>query len=109
MDSFFLCFSSSVVVVDFIGTVKSKAFELFVSSATIFIVVISLCLYIGLLQSVQFSFPFFSFFFALFLILILIFKPIIFSTFIPLFAFPTALFPLKLIFNVYKSFLSTYT
>ena len=44
----------------------------------------------------------FSFFFLLFLILI--FKSsIIFSTFIPLFAFPIVLFPFQLIFNVYKS------
>ena len=36
------------------------------------------------------------------------FKPIIiFSTFSPLFAFPTVLFPFKLIFNIYKYSLST--
>ena len=49
----------------------------------------------------------FHFFLSL-LFLILIFKPIIiFSTFIPLFAFATVLFPLQLIFNIYKSSLST--
>ena len=39
----------------------------------------------------------------------LIFKPIIifFYYFIPLFAFPTFIFPLQLIFNVYKYSLST--
>ena len=41
----------SIVVVDFIGTMKSnKAFELFFSSVTFVIVVINLCLYIELLQ-----------------------------------------------------------
>ena len=39
-----------------------------------------------------------------FFFLILLFQPIIiFSTFIPLFDFPTVLFPLQLLFNVYKS------
>ena len=57
----------------------------------------------GFCSSVEFSL-FFSFLFFL----ILIFKPIIiFSTFIPFFAFPSALLPLPLIFNVYKSSLST--
>ena len=46
-----------------------------------------------------FSFHFLKFYF---------FKPIIiFSTFIPLFAFPTIPFPLQLIFNVFKSSSST--
>ena len=45
------------------------------------------------------SFP--LFFFSLFLILTFI-PIIIFSTFIPLFAFITVIFPLQLIFNVYK-------
>ena len=49
------------------------------------------------------------FFFSLFKILIKIFFKTYyyFSTFIPLFAFPTVLFPLLLIFNIYKSSLST--
>jgi len=65
-----------------------------------FTAIINLCLYIGLLQFCGvFLFFFFSF---------KIFKPIIiFSTFIPLFAFPIILSPLQLIYNVYKPFLST--
>ena len=59
---------------------------------TFFIVVINLCLYTGLLQ--------FCAVFLFFLVLTLIFKPIIiFSTFIPLFAFPTVLFPLLLLLS----------
>jgi len=57
-------------------------------------------------SSVEFFFSFFFlssshlFFFSQFYF----FKPInIFSTFIPLFAFPNVLFPLQLIFNAYKS------
>ena len=62
---------------------------------------------LGFCSSVEFSF-FFLFFFLLpfffLFFIIFIFKPIIFfSTFTPLFAFPTVLFPLPLIFNVYKS------
>ena len=50
---------------------------------------------LGFHSSVEFSFFSFSNF---------NFKPtIMFSTFIPLFAFPTVLFPLQLMFNVYKS------
>ena len=72
---------------------------------TLFIV-INLCLYVGLLQFWAFSLFFFSFFPLPFFFNF--FKPIIiFSTFIPLFAFPTALFPLQLIFNVYKVSLFT--
>ena len=57
---------------------------------------------LGFCSSVEFSF-----FLSFSLFFFLIFKPIIiFSTFIPLFAFPTVLFPLQLIFNVYKSSLS---
>ena len=81
-----------------------------VYSVTLSIVVINLCLYIGLLQfSGVFPFfslfPFFCFFPFLFynLHFLVFFKPDIFSIFIPLFAFPTVLFPLQLIFNVYKS------
>jgi len=54
-------------------------------------------------------FPFFlssSFFFP-FLFFNFLKLVIIFSTFIPLFAFPTVLYPLQLIFNTYKSSLST--
>ena len=48
------------------------------------------------------SFSFFYFIF--FIILLLIFQTYyIFSTFIPLFAFPTVLFPWESICNVYKS------
>ena len=55
---------------------------------------------LGFCSSLEISFFFFF--------LILIFKSIIiFSTFIPLFVFPTVLSPLQLIFNVYKSSLST--
>ena len=79
---------------------------IYVYSVTLFIVVINLCLYIGLLQFWRvflflFSFLFFNF-------NLKIFKPIIiFSTFIPLFAFPTVLFPLQLIFIVCKFSLSS--
>ena len=54
-------------------------------------------------------FPLFYFFFCFFsflCVIILIFNFLtyyILSAFIPLFAFPTVLFPLQLIFNVYKS------
>ena len=69
----------------------------------------------GFCSSVEFSFfsPLFTFFFFTFLIfspffIILTFKTYyIFSTFTPLFIFPTVLFPLQLIFNGYKSSLST--
>ena len=78
---------------------KFKILSFFSPSVTFFIVVINLCLYVELLQFCE---VFLFFLFSLFLILI--FKPIIiFSTLIPLFAFPTVLFPLQLIFNVYKS------
>ena len=51
------------------------------------------------------SVDFYSFFFSFFNFN---FKPIIiYSTFITLFDFPTFLFPLQLIFNIYKSSLST--
>ena len=54
--------------------------------------------------AVLWSFPLISSSFAL----ILNFKAYYyFSTFIPSFAFPTVLFPFQLIFNVYKSSLST--
>ena len=56
----------------------------------------------GFCSSVEYS--------LLSLFLILIFKFLayyIFPTFTPLFAFPTALFPLQLNFNVYKSSSST--
>jgi len=77
--------------------IKLLSFFLFPQSHFFFIVVINLCLYIGLLQFCGVSFSF-----------LLIFKPIIiFSTFIPLFALLTVLLPLQLIFNVYKSYLST--
>ena len=99
----FFLFSPSVVVVDFIGTMRSNyVFELFFPLSHIFN-----CWYKPLplcwASVVLCNFPFFlSSFFFLFSFLILIFlKPIIiFSTFIPLFAFPTVLFPLQLIFNV---------
>ena len=55
---------------------------------------------LGFCSSVEFAFYLF-FLFSFFNLKI--FKPIInFSTFIPLFAFPNILFPLQLIFNVYK-------
>ena len=61
---------------------------------------------LGFCSSVEFSL-FFNLFFVLFYFYFnfKLFKEpiIIFSTFIPLFAFPTLLFPLQLIFNVYKS------
>ena len=84
-----------------------------VYSVTLSIVVINLCLYIGLCSSVEFSFfsllfPFLFCFFLFFLFYIFnFFNLLYFSTFIPLFAFPIVLFPLKLIFNVSKSSLST--
>ena len=84
-----------------------------VYSVTIFTVAINLCLYIGPLQFCGiflfflFSF-FFSFFPSFFIILIKHFLNLFyFSTIIALFAFPTALFPLQLIFNVYESASST--
>jgi len=52
---------------------------------------------LGFCSSVEFFFSFFKIFYTYYY----------FSTFIPLFAFPTILFPLQLIFNVYKSSLST--
>ena len=80
-------------------------------SVTVFIVAINLCIYIGLLQfcGVFLFFPLFFLlpFFSSFLYF-KCFKPyFIFSTFISLFAFPTVLFPLQLIFDVYKSSSST--
>ena len=99
----FVCFSPSVVVVDFIGIMKSNyIFELFFFSTVTFFVVINLCLYVGLLQFCGVSLFFLSFFNFTILNLLLFF-----FTFIPLFAFPTILFPLQLIFNVYKSSLFT--
>ena len=95
--------TTSVVVVYFIGTKKSNlAFELFFSSVTFFTVVKNLCLYVGLLQFCGvFLFSFSLFFNFNFLNLLF------FSTLIFLFAFPTVLFPLQLLFNVYKSSLAT--
>ena len=86
---FSFLFSLPSVVVDFIGTMKSnKSFELF------FIFFFSFSL-----SSSVFFFLFFSLFYDFNFL-----KPIIyFYTFIPLFAFPTILFPLQLIFNIYKS------
>ena len=75
-------------------------FPLFFSSVTFLTVVINLCLYVGLLSFVVFSF-FFSLSLSFFNFNFLTYY--YFSTFIPLFAFPTALFSLQLIFNVYKS------
>ena len=83
-----------------------------VYSVTLFIVVVNLCLYTGPLQFCRvflfFLFSFFFYFFSFLYFIILIFKKLLyFSKFIPLFAFPTLLFPLQLIFNVYKSSSST--
>ena len=87
-----------------------------VYSVTLFIVAINLCLYVELLQlcGVFLFFFLFSssilFFFSLFQNFYLYFFKrayYIFSTFIPLFGFPTVLFPLHLIFDVYKSSSST--
>ena len=82
----------------------------FPPSITFFIVVINLCLYIGLLwfcgSFLSFFLSFFLLFFFLFSFLNFnfeFFKPIIISSFIPLFYFPTVPFHLQLIFNVYKS------
>ena len=82
-----------------------------VCSVTLFIVVIKLCLYVGLLQFLEFPFSSFflssSIFFSFLFFIVLIFnffKPTIFFLhFFPFFAFPTVLFPLQLTFNVYKS------
>ena len=105
VDSFGFPTPSPVVVVNFIGTMKSK---LFISSVTFFY-----CCYKPLPLSwafvVLWSFPIFFFFLIsssspLPFFIILIFKTYyIFSTFIPLCAFPNVLLPLQLIFNVYKS------
>jgi len=84
---------------------KESTFQcLFFSSVTFFIVDINLCLYIGLLQLYG-VFLFFFFSLSLFLILVFNFSIYYFYTFIPLFAFPVILFPLQLIFNVYKSYI----
>ena len=82
--------------------IKLLSFFIFPPSVTFFTVAINLYLYIGFLLFCGVYFFFFLF------SLILIFKTYYyFSTFIPLFAFHTVLFPLQLIFNVYKSSLST--
>ena len=67
----------------------------------IFIVVINLCLYVWFLQFCG-IFLFSPFFFFLFFFSFNNFNFNIFYTFTPLFAFPTVLIPLQLIFNVYK-------
>ena len=81
-------FSPSVVVVDFIGTMKpNEASEVFFPSVTLFIVVINSASMLGFCSSGEFSFFFFLLsLFSLFLNLnFQFFKPIItFSTFIPL-------------------------
>ena len=87
-------------------------FFFFPPSITFFIVVINLCLYIGLLWFCGSFLSFFLSFIFFFLFSFLnfnfeFFKPIIISSFIPLFYFPTVPFHLQLIFNVYKSSLST--
>ena len=97
---FFFFFPPSAVVVNFIGTKKSNwSFELFLISflSHIFIIVINFCLYIGILQFCE------VFFFFLFSFFNFNFLNLLFFTFIPLFAFPTVLFSLQLIFNVYES------
>ena len=90
---------------------KLLSFFLFLFfSITFFIVVINLCLYIGLLQFwgvVFFCFFVLVFFFSLSFFNFNFFNLPFFGTFIPLFAFPTVLFPLQLIFNICKSSLST--
>ena len=63
---------------------------------------------LGFCSSEEFSFFslfsfFFNFFSFIFFIILIFLTYYIFSTFIPLFAFPTVPFPLQLIFNVYKS------
>ena len=84
-----------------------------VYSVTLVIVVINLCLYTGLLQfcGAYFLFSFYlspSFLFSFHFFIVLIFLNLLFfSTFIPSLDFPTVLFPLQLIFNVYKFSLST--
>ena len=75
----------------------------FTPSVTFFIVFINLCLYIGLLQFCGF-FIFFSYFLSFLKFLKIYYY---FSTFIPLIAFPTVLFPLELNFIVYNSSLPT--
>ena len=55
---------------------------------------------LGFWSFVEFS----SFFFSIFLIFKIYYY---FPTFIPLLAFPTVLFPLQLIFDIYKFSLST--
>ena len=100
--NFFFPFSPrSVVVVNFIGTMN--LIKLLISLFLFFLSHIfyycykplPLCWAFAVLGSfLNLFFPFY--------------KPIIiFSTLIPLFAFPTVLFPLQLIFNIYKSSLST--
>ena len=73
----------------------------FFFSVTFFIAAINMPLHWAF--AVLWSFPFLLFSFLFFKF----FKLIIFSTFIPLLAFPTVFFPLQLIFYIYKSSLST--
>ena len=63
---------------------------------------------LGFCSFVEFSFFVSSIFSLSFFKIILIFKNLFWGAFIPLFSFPTVLFPLQLIFNVYKSSSSTY-
>ena len=78
-----------------------------VYSVTLFIV--NLCLNVGLLLFYGvFAFYFYCFTFFFHFSFFIFFKPYyICSTCFLLFAFPTLLFPLRLIFNVYKSSSST--
>jgi len=92
-----LFFPPSVVIINFIGTLKSnETFEFFFFLSLIFYCYKPLPLRWAF--AVLWSFPLFS----LFLILIFLELLLYFSTFIPLFAFPTVIFPWVLIFNVYK-------
>jgi len=100
----FFSFSTPVVVVNFIGIMKSKFLSFLFFSVTFFIAAINLCLYVGLLQFCGVFLFYLSLFFNFYF-----FKPIIIFFYIYSFVFPIVLFPLQLIFNVCKSSLSTST
>ena len=95
----FVCLLGQSIVIIFVGLFDFGygCICTCVYSVTLFIVVISLCFYIGLLQFCgvfHFSSFFYNFNFSTYYI---------FSTFKPFVCFPTVIFSLQLIFNVYKS------
>ena len=111
----FLCLLGQSIVLYFLLDTFNFAYGcvcICVYSVTLFILVINLCLYTGIFQFcgvffyLFFLFSFFFNFFPFFYNFIFL-NLSYFSTFFPLFAFLTVLFPLKLIFHVHKSSSST--